>query len=135
MNLVIDIGNTFSKIAIFNNAELINLLSVRNINNQHIKNLKKNYISLDKAIVSTVKNIAQETEIFLKQNFDTYINFDCSTSIPIENCYQTKKTLGNDRVAAAVGAFCLYPDSNTLIIDAGTAITYDFINEKNQYLG
>jgi type III pantothenate kinase len=135
MNLVIDIGNTYSKIAVFNNEELINLSSVRNINNQNINELKKKYSTLDKAIVSTVRNIAPETEVFLKQNFDTYINFDDNTPIPVENCYQTKKTLGNDRLAAAVGAFYLYPDSNTLIIDAGTAITYDFINEKNQYLG
>ncbi|MBT6766833.1 MAG: type III pantothenate kinase, partial [Prolixibacteraceae bacterium] len=49
--------------------------------------------------------------------------------------YDSKETLGKDRIAAAVGAFDLYPDSNVLIIDAGTAITYDIINEKNQYLG
>jgi type III pantothenate kinase len=135
MNLVIDIGNTFSKIAIFNNQELISVSCVKDVNIQYIGELKQKHTSLNRAIVSSVKNFEPETELFLKQNFDTFMQLDYNTPIPIENCYQSKKTLGNDRLAAAVGAFCLFPGSNTLIVDAGTAITYDFINEKNQYLG
>jgi len=135
MNLAIDIGNTLSKIAVFNNEELISVTSVRSVSSQLIRELKQKYTPLDKAIVSSVKYLKPETELYLKQNFNSYIDLNYNTPVPIENCYQTKKTLGNDRLAAAVGAFCLYPGSNTLIIDAGTAITYDFINEKNQYLG
>ncbi len=52
-----------------------------------------------------------------------------------ENCYKTPETLGKDRIAAAVGGFDLYPDTNLLIIDAGTAITYDIVNDKHQFLG
>ncbi|HKL32104.1 MAG TPA: type III pantothenate kinase, partial [Tangfeifania sp.] len=55
--------------------------------------------------------------------------------LPIENLYQTKDTLGKDRIAAVVGAFDLYPNTNVLVIDAGTAITFDIINEQGQYLG
>jgi type III pantothenate kinase len=58
-----------------------------------------------------------------------------NTPLPIENRYLTKETLGKDRIAAVVGAYDLYPNQNLLVIDAGTAITYDFINEKGQYLG
>lgn len=135
MNLIIDIGNTFSKIALFNDDELVTVSSVSKINNQHIKELQKNYDSPDKVIVSSVKDLTSETELFLKENFNTFIKLGPDTPIPIENLYQTKETLGNDRLAAAVGAFSILPGSNTLIIDAGSAITYDLINEKNQYLG
>lgn len=135
MNLAIDIGNTLSKIAVFNNGELISISTARSVTSQIISELRQKFPSLDKAIVSSVKYLNPETELYLKQNFHTYIDLNYNTPVPIENCYQTKKTLGNDRLAAAVGAFCLHPGSNTLIIDAGTAITYDFINEKNQYLG
>ena len=135
MNLVIDIGNSFSKIAVFNNEELISVSSVSEVSNQNIDGLKQKYTSLNRAIVSSVKNFTSETELYLKQNFDTFLMLDHNTPVPIENCYQTKKTLGNDRLAAVIGAFSLDPDTNKLIIDAGTALTFDFINEKNQYLG
>ena len=135
MNLVIDIGNSFSKIAVFNNEELISVSSVSEVSNQNIDGLKQKYTSLNRAIVSSVKNFTSKTELYLKQNFDTFLMLDHNTPVPIENCYQTKKTLGNDRLAAVIGAFSLDPDTNKLIIDAGTALTFDFINEKNQYLG
>jgi type III pantothenate kinase len=63
------------------------------------------------------------------------ILLDHETLLPIENCYQTKDTLGKDRLAAVVGGNHLYPETDLLIIDAGTAITYDIINRHGQYLG
>src|SRR5690606_26439005 len=67
--------------------------------------------------------------------FDQFIELDSNTPLPIENCYKTPETLGKDRIAAVVGGFDLYPGNNLLIIDAGTAITYDILNDKHQYLG
>lgn len=60
---------------------------------------------------------------------------DYKTKIPINNCYETPETLGMDRLAAAVGAYTLYPKSNCLIIDAGTCITYDFLDTSANYHG
>ena len=51
------------------------------------------------------------------------------------NCYQTPETLGHDRIAAAVGAAHLCPNSNLLIIDAGSAVTYDFVSAEQGYQG
>jgi type III pantothenate kinase len=135
MNLIIDIGNSFSKINIFDENTIIDSSSVKILNCEYIANLKKEHINLKKVIVSSVKIFPVELKLYMQQNFDKFIELNYKTPLPIENFYNTKETLGYDRLAAAVGAFYLYPDSNTLIIDAGTAITFDFINEKNQYLG
>jgi type III pantothenate kinase len=55
--------------------------------------------------------------------------------LPIKNKYSTPKTLGLDRIAAAVGANMLCPNTPLLIIDMGTAITYDFVNSENEFVG
>ena len=58
-----------------------------------------------------------------------------NTSLPIKNLYKTPSTLGKDRIAVAVAANYLKPNTNVLVIDAGTTITYEFIDTKGQYLG
>ncbi|HPR60245.1 MAG TPA: type III pantothenate kinase, partial [Prolixibacteraceae bacterium] len=76
-----------------------------------------------------------EIQQIVSQHIPYCIVLDHNTPIPIENHYQTPQTLGKDRLAAAVGANYVYPNTNLLIIDAGTAITYDFVNNSNQYKG
>ena len=71
----------------------------------------------------------------MSEGFDRFVELDHLTELPIENLYETPETLGKDRIAAAVGANELFPDQNLLIIDAGTAITYDLVSEKNQFIG
>ena len=56
-------------------------------------------------------------------------------SFPFQNCYATPKTLGIDRMVLAAGATLQFPSQNRLVIDAGTCVTYDFIDEENNYLG
>jgi len=58
-----------------------------------------------------------------------------STSLPINNLYKTIQTLGKDRIAAVTGGANLFPNNDLLIIDAGTCITFDFINANKDYLG
>ena len=45
------------------------------------------------------------------------------------------QTLGIDRMVHAAGATLQFPNQNRLVIDAGTCVTYDFIDESNNYLG
>ena len=61
--------------------------------------------------------------------------FSSQTPIPIKNNYASASTLGSDRLSASIGAFELYPNSNVLVIDAGTCIKYNFVNSANEYLG
>lgn len=97
--------------------------------------LKDEHPQLTRAILSSVKPVDDEILRFLSDNFDLFIELDHRTELPIENLYETPETLGKDRLAAAVGANELFPDQNILIIDAGTAITYDLVSEKNQFVG
>ena len=135
MNLIIDIGNTRTKFSVFNRGEVLITVPVNEFLPEHIEVLQNEHPELKKVILSTVKDYSPELKIALQNNFEFFLELDEKTPLPIENCYQTPETLGKDRIAAAVGGFDLYPDTNLLIIDAGTAITYDLLNEKHQYLG
>lgn len=135
INLVIDIGNSRTKIALFNQHDLMFNVPIEHLTPDHVRMLKSEYAQLDKAIVSTVKACDEELKQVLSDNFEQFIELDQNTPLPIENLYETPETLGKDRLAAAIGANELFPDQNLLIIDAGTAITYDLVSEKNQFLG
>jgi len=135
MNLVIDIGNTRTKFSVFNRGEVLVTVPVEEFKIEHIGLLKDEYSGLDKAILSATKSYSAKLKTALNNSFKKFIELDSTTPLPIKNKYKTKETLGKDRLAAAVGAFDLYSGSNCLIIDAGTAITYDIINKEKEYLG
>jgi len=101
----------------------------------HVKMLKEEHPLINKVILSSVKAYDEELKIYLSANFEQFIELDHHTKLPIDNLYQTPETLGKDRIAAAVGANELFPDQNLLVIDAGSAITYDLITENNVFLG
>ncbi len=135
MNLVIDIGNTRTKFSVFNRGEVLITVPVDEFLPSHIDVLQQEYDGLNKAILSGVKDYPEDLKHALQTKFDTFIELDANTPLPIENCYNTKETLGKDRIAAVVGAFDLNPNTNVLVIDAGTAITYDLLTADGKYLG
>jgi type III pantothenate kinase len=63
------------------------------------------------------------------------LELNSETKLPFTNRYETPKTLGVDRLALVSASVQKYANKNVLIIDAGTCITYDFINQSNNYLG
>jgi type III pantothenate kinase len=135
MNLIIDIGNTRTKFSVFNRGEILITVPVDEFKAEHIDILQNEHPDLKKVILSAVKDYSPELKAALQNLFNQFIELDANTPLPIENLYKTPETLGKDRIAAAVGGFDLYPETNLLIIDAGTAITYDIVNAKGQYLG
>jgi type III pantothenate kinase len=135
MNLIIDIGNTRTKFSVFNKGEVLITVPVDEFLPEHIDILQNEHPDLKQVILSAVKDYSPKLKTTLQQKFEYFIELNANTPLPIENCYKTPETLGKDRIAAAVGGFDLYPATNLLIIDAGTAITYDILNEKHQYLG
>jgi len=120
---------------LFNQHDLMFNVPLDNLTIEHVKMLKDEHPQLNKVILSSVKDRDIELIEFLSSNFDFFLELDHLTSFPLENLYETPETLGKDRLAAAVGANELFPDQNLLVIDAGTAITYDLVTETNQYLG
>ena len=87
------------------------------------------------SIISSVVNIEAAVVNTLHRRSQHFVLFDHNTPVPIVNRYDTPQTLGQDRLAAAVGAKSLCPNENLLIIDAGSAITYDFVSDKGEYMG
>ncbi len=89
---------------------------------------------VQRAIVASVVNnykklVNQLTE---KSNL---LEFTSATPVPLKNVYKSMHTLGSDRLAAAVSASQQFPNEDTLAIDAGTCIKYDFTNSQGEYLG
>ena len=135
MNLVIDIGNSLTKVAIFEKGEIVETICYEEFNISRLEALKNIYSGLKKAILSSVACLDVGLLKVLYDQFDQFIEFNHQTPVPIENLYESKETLGVDRVAAAVGAISLFPHKNLLVIDAGTAVTFDMIDNNNRFLG
>lgn len=132
-NLVIDIGNTFSKLAIFNNRVIKELVQIDNLTLHHLRDfLEANKV--DRAVISSVNAEVDEFETLLKSK-TKYFRFTGLSKSRIINHYKTPQTLGLDRYAAIIGAESLYPNQNCLVIDAGSCITYDFVDHEKNYLG
>lgn len=133
MNLALDIGNSFLKAGIFKNNNLINYYE---FNREYYSNIK---LILDKTPIthSIASNVSESNNklIELLSNKTNLIKFNSSLKVPFKNCYQTKNTLGKDRIALVSNASKEYPKENVLLIDLGSCITFDFLNSKNEYLG
>ena len=135
MNLAIDIGNTFAKLAIIEDGQVVDFLKTEHLDTAYLNNLLANYPEIGAAIIVSSQDTDPETENLLQTRLKRFIRFDQNVPVPIKNRYATPETLGPDRLAAAVGANALYPDSNILIVDFGTAITIDFVSDKGEFLG
>ncbi|MBI3502420.1 MAG: type III pantothenate kinase [Bacteroidetes bacterium] len=134
MNLVIDIGNTLAKTAVFDGKELISFSSFEKISIDNLQELLLKNSSVKNVILSSVANYDKNIFEYIKSKYNS-IELSHETKLPIENIYRTPETLGKDRLACAVGANSLFRNQNVLAVDAGTCIKYDFVNEENQYLG
>ena len=134
MNLCIDQGNSSTKAAIFNHYELVEDFYFEEFGEKEILSLFEKF-SVKHCILSSVAIKNDKIREILNAKSSFFIELTHTTILPIQNLYETPETLGKDRLAAVVGANFLKPDQDILVIDAGTAITYDFINSKKQYMG
>jgi len=135
MNLIIDIGNSQVKVAIFNNRKILKSIILDEFNSDVLYELKTLYPELSQAILSSVATRDEMLLEILNKEFDLFIELTHKTPLPIENLYESKESLGSDRLAAVVGANHFFPNADLLVIDAGTAITYDVIDHNNCFLG
>ena len=133
MNLAIDIGNTRTKIGIFDNQKRMNVLSFENYKTiDLLKIISENKIQ--KVIISSTIEIPLYLLDALKM-ISQVIILNAKTKLPFQNNYSTKDTLGRDRIALIAAAQANYPSQNNLVIGCGTCITFNFINQKNEFLG
>ena len=135
MILAIDVGNTRIKGAVFEGATLLETFVFMKTELQvSIENILKKHIKVSNLVVASVSDVEKQAfiafEELVKTHFVSHID-----SFPFVNCYETPHTLGIDRLVLAAGATLRFPNQNRLVIDAGTCVTYDFIDENNNYLG
>ncbi|MEI7830704.1 MAG: type III pantothenate kinase [Prolixibacteraceae bacterium] len=135
MNLVVDIGNSRTKLALFLKGVMVESLTVENLRVEQLIDLKVQYSDLENVILSSVSTVDPAVVNFIKSGFSYFIELSSSTRIPIKNLYKTPETLGLDRLATAIGAQELFPGKDLLVIDAGTAITFDVIEGNGTFKG
>ena len=135
MNLIVDVGNTLIKIAVFQEDKLLEkvMVEVSEFENAH-KKIFEQYPKIRKCILASVGRLPKEVVISLEKLYEVLI-LDANLKFPFHNCYATPNTLGVDRMALVTASVKHYPNNNVLIIDAGSCITYDFITDQNDYLG
>lgn len=132
-NICIDIGNTQTKIGIFENSDLLetiilDVLDVKNIENIIVKN------NIEQSIISNVSEI-EEPLLKMLESKTKLLPFNHLTKLPFQNNYLTPITLGLDRIALIAAAVNLSNRSNVLVISLGTCVTFEFLNRKKEYLG
>lgn len=134
MNLIIDIGNTTAKVAVFDGCEMVEILTESNQSLNCLDALRSKYC-IRQGIVATVIDLNEQVLACLAALPFPLLWLNHETPLPVVNLYETPETLGYDRIAAVVGANERYPHKDVLVIDAGTCITYEFIDSKGQYHG
>ena len=134
MNLIIDIGNTRVKIGVFS-VEMEHFSAVNHANfEDEINFLLKRFPSIKKAIISATGKLNPSWVARLKDKVELHV-FSSSSKVPFINRYATPETLGLDRKALVAAAVLDFPQQNTLILDLGTCITYDFVDQDKNYFG
>lgn len=135
MILTIDVGNTRIKGAVFEGANALEyfIFEPKELEEKILKILKK-YRKVSHLVVASVGVL--EKQAFLAFEKEVKIHFISHLDVfPFTNLYETPHTLGIDRMVLAAGATIQFPNCNRLVIDAGTCVTYDFIDEHDNYKG
>lgn len=133
MNLCVDIGNTRIKVAVFDDRDMVYFDVIDAELSKEIALIWDQH-EIDKIITSSTRKELTEFENMISSTHEV-IRLSHTTPIPFENTYKTKATLGKDRIAVIAAAVQLYPRENNLVIDLGTCITYDFVDENGIYHG
>jgi type III pantothenate kinase len=134
VNLIIDQGNTVTKVAIFK-ADVLVETFLYEVFDANVCAALLSVREIDRCIFSSVVNSSGEVIEYLKNRIPSFLFIDEKVSLPIKNNYKTPKTLGKDRLAAAIAANAMFPGENVLVVDVGTAITYELVDSFANYLG
>ena len=131
VNLVIDIGNTLTKVSVFSEDRIVYNERRTDFPLQQLIDLVRKY-AIQQIIVSSVRG-----DVDLADHIDgvPVCFFNSNTAVPIVNNYQTPQTLGVDRLAGVIGAKTIFADSPVLVIDFGSCITFDYIDQAAHYTG
>lgn len=134
MNLVVDIGNTRCKAAVMERGSVVASCCAEHPDAEALAAFAAPW-RVGRAIVSSTRGELPGLVGALRRRFDRVVEFTPDTPVPLKNGYLTPATLGRDRLAAAVGAAALYPGRNVLVVDFGTAVTFDLVTADATFRG
>jgi len=134
VDLIIDLGNTNKKLAVFNKGKLVRLKQYPFFNLEIIRDFIDQFPKINRCIIASVIPYSRSIRNYLDQHFQ-FLEMSGLTPVPVINRYRSKVTLGKDRLAAAVAAADQFPGKDILVVSTGTCITYDFVNSGKEYLG
>lgn len=135
INLTIDQGNSAAKLALWQGEELVDWLIVPHLSIDAINHFLVPYSNVDAAIYCSVASRGTEIVASLANSIRKVVRLTHEMPVPITIDYGTPGSLGTDRVAAAVGAWATAPGSHLLVVDAGTAVTYDAVTPDGRFVG
>lgn len=136
IKLTIDQGNTSAKVAVWRGDEIITEAVYRSLTENDIAALAGSIGGrFDAAIYSSVRDVADDVRGYIRERSSRFIELTHDTPLPISIAYSTPSTLGRDRIAAVVGAYGLTAGHWTLVVDCGTAITYDVLSPDGVFVG
>ncbi len=134
-NLIVDIGNTLVKLAVFEQGRLVESARCERLHRAAVEALLRRRPEIRQAIVSSTRGDTDEVCAMLAALLPRVVPFTADTPVPVGNAYRTPGTLGRDRLAAAVGAAELCGGRDVLIVDFGTALTFDLVTADRVYRG
>lgn len=132
--LTIDQGNSGAKISLWDDTELVDTVIGARLTPSSVDNFVKGRHLSGAIYCSVVENNGPVINKLSHLARCVY-RLNPSTPLPIKIDYSTPSTLGSDRVAAAVGAWCEFQGHDILVVDAGTAVTYDYVDATGTYRG
>jgi type III pantothenate kinase len=126
MNLIVDIGNTSTKLAVYEDGKKLSVARINELSCEELDGKLSGY-KIQRAILSSVKKLPPYITdlLFSKIPFVHFLSYE--SNLPFKIDYETPETLGSDRIAAVAGASQQFPGADILVIDAGTAITFDYL--------
>lgn len=134
MNLVVDIGNTRLKYAFFRQGKRERV----GYGQEEMFRQLEEYAG-EGGTVSTILSgsgkIEEGVRSRLMRSSAYWLEAHPGMPLPVTVGYETPETLGFDRLAGCIGARLFFPDKELLVVDSGTAITYNYLSKANVFLG
>lgn len=134
LHLTIDQGNSSAKIAVWNGDTLVMYLAVPCLDTEVLDHIIDKYHPTNAIFCSVAEQQEYISSELSRCGIDAH-ELTSLTPVPMTIDYGTPGTLGVDRIAAAIGAMNLYPSTELLVVDAGTAVTYDRVTSRGHFAG
>lgn len=133
-NLVIDQGNSAAKVAVFSDKELVDHWRYETLTESDLRRVAHSF-AIDSAIYCSVANHGEDVIVVLRSMVEKVYELTSLLPLPVKVAYTTPSTLGRDRLAAVSGARMKFPSRDMLVVDAGTAVTYDVLYADGTFAG